>query len=62
MNPEFSIIIPIYNEQENIHKLYDRLKSVMNGMNVSHEFVFVNDGSRDRSMILIRRVCLWLTI
>jgi dolichol-phosphate mannosyltransferase len=56
MNPEFSIIIPIYNEQENIHKLYDRLKSVMNGMNVSHEFVFVNDGSRDRSMILIKEL------
>jgi dolichol-phosphate mannosyltransferase len=56
MNPEFSIIIPIYNEQENIHKLYDRLKSVMNGMNVSHEFVFVNDGSRDRSMIFIKEL------
>jgi dolichol-phosphate mannosyltransferase len=56
MNPEFSIIIPIYNEQENIHKLYDRLKSVMSGMNVSHEFVFVNDGSRDRSMILIKEL------
>jgi polyisoprenyl-phosphate glycosyltransferase len=56
MNPEFSIIIPIYNEQENIHKLYDRLKSVMKGMNVSHEFVFVNDGSRDRSMILIKEL------
>jgi polyisoprenyl-phosphate glycosyltransferase len=56
MNPEFSIIIPIYNEQENIHKLYDRLKAVMNGMNVSHEFVFVNDGSRDRSMILIKEL------
>jgi glycosyltransferase involved in cell wall biosynthesis len=53
---ELTVIIPIYNEQENIHKLYDRLKSVMNGMNVSHEFVFVNDGSRDRSMILIKEL------
>ncbi len=54
MTPEISIIIPIYNEQDNIDKLYRRLKNVVEGMSLSHEFVFINDGSRDNSLQLIK--------
>ncbi len=51
---ELSIIIPIYNEQDNIPPLYDRLKKVISAITPSHEFIFINDGSRDRSIELIR--------
>lgn len=53
---ELSVIIPIYNEENNIHKLYDRLKSVMNSLGLSHEFVFINDGSRDQSIRFIKEL------
>ena len=50
---ELSIIIPIYNEEGNLPKLYDRLTKVANSLNVSYELIFVNDGSRDNSLPLI---------
>jgi len=59
--PEFSIVIPIYNEQENIPELYGRLISVMDGLcgregypSDAFELLMVDDGSRDRSWQLIR--------
>lgn len=59
-NPEFSIIVPIYNEEENIPELYSRLTQVLEklceaeGISLgSFEIVMVDDGSRDRSWQLI---------
>jgi len=54
MTVELSIIIPIYNEEANIRPLYDRLSRVAKEITGSYEFVFVNDGSRDLSMQMIR--------
>lgn len=51
---DLSIIVPIYNEEGNIPSLIDRLKSVVDSMGISYEFVFVNDGSKDKSFALIR--------
>lgn len=52
---DLSVIIPIYNEEGNIETLLARLQTVINNMNLkSHEYIFVNDGSRDRSMEIIR--------
>ena len=53
---ELSVIIPIYNEEGNILKLHERLTAVLNTMQSDYELVFVNDGSRDRSMDLIREL------
>lgn len=53
---DISIIIPVYNEEENIQILFDRLSSVMQKMGVTYEFLFVNDGSRDRSIHLVRQL------
>jgi polyisoprenyl-phosphate glycosyltransferase len=50
---DLSVVIPIYNEQENIALLYSRVVGVLDGMNISYELVFVNDGSKDNSMSLI---------
>jgi dolichol-phosphate mannosyltransferase len=51
--PRYSIIAPIYNEEGNIHALYDRISAVLDSTGESWEVVFVNDGSRDRSVELI---------
>lgn len=51
---DISVIVPIHNEEGNIPNLYDRLGKVLGGMSVSYEIVFVNDGSEDRSLVLIR--------
>ncbi len=49
---EISIIVPVYNEQDNLPLLYDRLKGVVNQLGLTHEFVFVNDGSKDQSLLI----------
>jgi polyisoprenyl-phosphate glycosyltransferase len=56
MTPHLSIIIPIYNEEDNIQELYRRMKSVMDRLDVSSELVLVNDGSHDRSLFLMREL------
>ena len=54
LDPKISIVIPIYNEEKNIFNLYDRLTGVMQNLGESYEFIFVNDGSRDSSLALIK--------
>src|SRR2546425_1097468 len=45
----YSIVVPFFNEQENIPALYMRLTEVMDGLGEPYEIVFVDDGSRDES-------------
>ncbi len=49
-----SVVIPVYNEEESLGPLYDRLQEVLPGLNCRYEIVFVDDGSRDRSPALLR--------
>ena len=51
--PEITITIPIYNEAENIPLLYARIRDAMQALDRSWEVVFVNDGSRDQSGVLL---------
>ncbi len=51
---DISIIIPVYNEEKNIQHLYYRLTQVMENLNVTYELIFVNDGSNDASIGLIK--------
>lgn len=44
-----SVIIPAYNEEENILPLAGRLKSVLSGEGIAYELLFVDDGSKDRT-------------
>jgi undecaprenyl-phosphate 4-deoxy-4-formamido-L-arabinose transferase len=52
--PEISIVIPVYNEQEVLEKLYARLMPVMDVLKKTYEIIFVNDGSRDKSEEILR--------
>jgi polyisoprenyl-phosphate glycosyltransferase len=50
MRVQLSIVVPVFNEEANIAPLAERLAAVARELAVSHEIVFVNDGSRDRSL------------
>jgi len=54
--PEISIVVPLYNEEENIEELYRRLKEVLNMVGRTYELVFVDDGSRDKTAELLRQI------
>jgi len=54
MAVKYSLVIPVYNEEKTILELYRRVVAVMNQLDGSVELVFVNDGSRDRSLQLLR--------
>jgi glycosyltransferase involved in cell wall biosynthesis len=50
MPPKFSIVAPIYNEQEIVPEFYRRLTAVMEGLGEPYEIILINDGSRDNSL------------
>jgi dolichol-phosphate mannosyltransferase len=56
MYPRYSLVIPIYNEEATIPELYRRVSAVMEKMDGSVELILVNDGSRDRSLQLLREL------
>jgi dolichol-phosphate mannosyltransferase len=51
---ELSIIIPIYNEEENIPVLFERLNGVIFQLKIEAEYIFINDGSKDNSILMIK--------
>lgn len=54
-DPKFSVIIPIYNEEENIPELYRRLSDTLMELG-SYEMIFVDDGSADKSFSLLQQI------
>jgi dolichol-phosphate mannosyltransferase len=53
----FSIIVPLFNEEAVIEACHKRLFAVINSLGESWEIIYVNDGSRDRTAQLARRLC-----
>lgn len=53
---DLSIIIPVYNEEENVNLLYDRLTKVVMSLGLTYEFIFVNDGSKDKTIALVKKL------
>ena len=51
---DLSVVLPVYNEEENLPVLWPELRGVLDGLKLQYEVVFVDDGSRDRSADLIR--------
>ncbi len=47
---EISVVVPLYNEEENIDYLFTRLLSVLDKLKTSYEIVCVNDGSKDNTL------------
>jgi undecaprenyl-phosphate 4-deoxy-4-formamido-L-arabinose transferase len=53
--PLLSVVIPVYNEEEVLPALFTRLYAALDALDVSYQVVFVDDGSRDRTVALLRQ-------
>jgi len=51
-----SVVIPVYNEQENIRLLYEKLKESLDPLNKEYEILFVDDGSTDRTLSILEEI------
>ncbi len=52
-----SIVIPVMNEEGNLHELHRRLTTVLERISLPYQIIFVDDGSRDGTWPLIRSLC-----
>jgi undecaprenyl-phosphate 4-deoxy-4-formamido-L-arabinose transferase len=52
--PEISVVIPVYNEEAGLERLFERLYPALDRLGRSYEVIFVDDGSRDRSAALLK--------
>ena len=53
---KLSVVIPIYNEEENINLLYEELKGVLETLEHEYEIIFIDDGSKDNSLTLLEKI------
>src|SRR5258708_27117983 len=54
MNPQVSVVIPVFNEEEGLRLLFERLYPALDALGRSYEVVFVDDGSSDASVAELR--------
>lgn len=55
---EISVIVPIYNERDNLKMLYKELSLVMDSLNETYEIIFVDDGSLDHSLSVLEKIAV----
>lgn len=53
---KLSLVVPCYNEEGNVEKFYHEVKRVFEGKVGDYEFVFVNDGSKDKTYELLKKI------
>jgi glycosyltransferase involved in cell wall biosynthesis len=53
---EVSIVVPVYNEEENVAPLHEKLEAALTALNLSYEILYVDDGSSDRSFALLAEI------
>ncbi|WP_306534232.1 glycosyltransferase family 2 protein [Geobacter sp.] len=53
---DLSIVVPIYNEEENIPHLHERVTAAMAGAGIDYELILVDDGSSDGSFACLREI------
>lgn len=53
---DLSLVVPCFNEEENIIEFYDCVEGCFEGKNFTYEFVFVNDGSKDKTLLKLKEL------
>ncbi len=56
MQPEVSVVIPVFNEEESLRPLFAALEPVLEGLGRTWEIVFCDDGSRDGSVAILEEL------
>lgn len=57
MNFQLTIIIPVYNEEDNLDRLHQEMKQFLTISKKKAKILFVNDGSKDNSQSIIEKIC-----
>ena len=55
--PNLSVVVPVYNERDNVEPLHQALSYALQALDRSYEIVFVDDGSSDGTQDVMRRLC-----
>jgi glycosyltransferase involved in cell wall biosynthesis len=53
---DISVVIPVFNEESNLLVLHERLVNVVTSISNNYELIFVNDGSKDKSLQIIKEL------
>lgn len=53
---KLSLVVPSYNEEENVRPFYEAVKTVFEGQAYDYEIIFVNDGSKDKTLQKMREL------
>ncbi|QDU36079.1 hypothetical protein Mal4_03620 [Maioricimonas rarisocia] len=56
MSPEVSIVVPVFNEEGNVRPMYHAVREQMAGLDMGFELIFVDDGSSDNSLAILREL------
>lgn len=51
-----SVVVPLYNEEENVNVLHERLRDVLETLGTEYEIIYVDDGSSDRTLNLLEEI------
>lgn len=54
---DLSVVVPVYNEEENLPLLWPEIRDVLGPTGLAYEVIFVDDGSKDRSAEIVRAFC-----
>jgi len=53
---DLSVVVPCYNEEESLVEMHRRVKAACDAVNVTYEIILVNDGSKDKTLPLMREL------
>ncbi len=56
MKKKLSLVVPVYFEEEGLQESFDRMDAAMKETGYDYEIIYVNDGSRDRTMEILRKI------
>ena len=52
---EYSVVVPVMNEEENVELLYESITQVLHGMGQPYEIIIVDDGSTDQTLEILKK-------
>ena len=53
---KLSVIVPMYYEEEVAYEFYNRLKNVVQKIDFNYEIIFINDGSKDNTLMILKSI------
>lgn len=53
---EYSVVVPVYNSQDSLQELFERTDKVFSELNKEYEIIFVEDGGRDESWEVVKKI------